>query len=152
LSVWRVLSGVIVRFCAFGADKFVGGGGGDIGGVDHENVAAGDALFDRTRFVEGRDGKIVDDAADAEAFVQGSPPSMSVPVVDPCCPPRTSASKSLPPFSALVSKPLVAAGPPKAMKSFRVAALPLLAPSSWSFRVCSFSMRCDMNLMSVMYA
>lgn len=54
-----------------------------MGGVDHENVAAGDALFDRVRFVEGREGKIVDDEVPVgvleRALAQESPPSISVP-------------------------------------------------------------------------
>jgi hypothetical protein len=45
LSVLIVLSGVMERPWCLGAERFVVGGG-DTGGVDHENVAAGDALFD----------------------------------------------------------------------------------------------------------
>lgn len=101
-SELSVLSGVMVRLCALGADKFVCGGG-DTGGVDQENVAAGDALFDLTRLVEGRDGKIVEEVAEADAFAHDSPPSMSVPPVAPCGPPRTSASKSVSPLPLLTS-------------------------------------------------
>lgn len=83
LRLLKVLSGVTVRLCAFGAERFVLGGG-ETGGVDQENVAAGDALFvDLERFADGRDGRIVDDDADAEAFPHVSPPSMSFPVDEP---------------------------------------------------------------------
>jgi hypothetical protein len=50
----NVLSGLMARVCAFGAFKdMLFCGGGDTGGVDHENVAAGDALLDdRERFAD----------------------------------------------------------------------------------------------------
>jgi len=149
LSVLSVLSGVTARLCCLGAVRFVLGGG-DTGGVDHEKVAAGDALFDL--LTDGRDGRTVEDAADAEVFAHGSPPSMSVPPAAPCLSPRTSASKSVLPFPSLVSKPLVVDGPPKVMNSFRVVAVALFAPSSCSLRVCSFSTRADVILMRLMYA
>ena len=155
LRVLSVLSGVIVLLCGVGAERFVVGGGcGDTGGVDHEKVAAGDELFvDLARLMDGRDGKTVEDDADAEAFDQGSPPSISVPPEEPCCPPRTSASKSASPaLSPPESNPLLVLGPPKVMNSLRVVAVALFAPSSWSLRVCSFSTRADVDLMSVMYA
>ncbi|KAI2487612.1 Protein kinase domain-containing protein ppk32 [Pyrenophora tritici-repentis] len=149
LSVLSVLSGVTARLCCLGAERLVLGGG-DTGAVDHEKVAAGDALFDR--LADGREGGTVDDAADAEPFAQGSPPSMSVPPDAPCLSPRTSASKSVSPFPLLVSKPLVFDGPPKVINSFRVVAVALFAPSSCSLRVCSFSTRADVVLMRLMYA
>lgn len=130
LRALSVLSGVTVRLCVFGAERCVICGAGDTGGVDHENVAAGDALFvDLARFVEV-DGKTVDEDADAEAFAHGSPPSMSVPPDEACGPPRTSASNPVSPSPLLESKPLVALGPPKLMNSLRVVAEVLLAPSS----------------------
>jgi hypothetical protein len=147
--VLNVLSGVIARLCGFEAARFVRGGG-DTGGVDHENVGAGDALFDPVRLVDGRDGNTAEDAADADALAQGSPPSMSVPPDDPCCSPRTSASKSVSPPPLLVSKPFVVLGPPKVMNSLRVVACELFAPSSCSLRVCSFSTRTDVLLMRLM--
>jgi hypothetical protein len=150
LSVFSVLSGVMALLCGFGALRLVFGGG-ETGGVDQEKVAAGDALFDLVRWADGREGRIVEDVADAEAFAHGSPPSMSVPLEGPCCPPRTSASKSVSPFPLLASKPLTADGPPKDMNSFRVVAVELLAPSSCSLRVCSFSTRADVVLMRLMY-
>lgn len=151
LSVPKVLSGVIARLCAFGALRFVlVGGGGDIGGVDQENVAAGDALLDLERLFDGREGRIVEDEAEPGAVAHGSPPSMSVPPEEPCCPPRTSASKSASPPPFVVSKPFVVLGPPKLINSLRVVAEALLAPSSWSFRVCSFSTRADIDLINVM--
>jgi hypothetical protein len=47
-------SGVIARLWALGAfNDVLFGGGGDTGGVDQENVAAGEALLDdRERFVD----------------------------------------------------------------------------------------------------
>ena len=106
-------------------------GGGDTGGDDQENVAAGDALFvDLARFVEGLDGRMVDDDAEVEAFAHRSPPSMSVPLDEPCGSPRTSASKPLSPSPLLESKLLGALKPPKLMNSLRVVAEALLAPSS----------------------
>lgn len=144
----KLPSGVIERLCAFGGLRFtLLGGGGDTGGVDHENVAAGDALVDLDRLLDGRDGKTVDEVV--EALAQGSPPSMSVPPDEPCCPPRTSASKSESPLPLVVSKPFVELGLPKLMNSLRVVAVALLAPSSCSLRVCSFSTRPDMDFMSV---
>ena len=151
LSVFNVLSGVMALPCGFEAPRLVFGGG-ETGGVDHEKVGAGDALLDLVRLVDGREGRMVDDAADAEAFAHGSPPSMSVPPDGPCCPPRTSASKSVSPFPLLVSKPLVADGPPKDMNSLRVVAVDPFAPSSCSLRVCSFSTRADVVLMRFIYA
>lgn len=150
LSVLSVVSGVTARLCCFGAERLVLGGG-ETGGVDQEKVAAGDALFDL--LAEGREGKTVDDAADAEPFAHGSPPSMSVPPgAPPCLSPRTSASKSVSPLPLLDSKPLVVGGPPKVMNSFLVVAVALFAPSSCSLRVCSFSTRADVDFMRVMYA
>lgn len=141
-----MLSGVMARLCGFGAERVLFGGG-DTGGLDHENVAAGDALFDLVRSVVSRDGKTVDDPADADAFAHGSFPSISVPPEGPCCSPRTSASKSVSPLPLLVSKPLtLEGGPPKLINSLRVVAVALLAPNSWSLRVCSFSIRADMDL------
>ena len=149
LSVEKVLSGVIARFCDIGAERFVIGGG-ETGGVDHENAGAGEGLFDLGRLVDGREGRTVEDDADAEPFAQGSPPSISVPLEDACWSPRTSASKSVSPFPLLVSKPLVVLGPPKVMNSLRVVAAEPFAPSSCSLRVCSFSTRADVDLMRVM--
>lgn len=149
-SVFNVLSDVMALLCGFGALKLVVGGG-DTGGVDQEKVAAGDAVLDAVRLVDGREGRTIDDVADAEAFAHGSPPSMSVPPVDLCCSPRTSASKSVSPFPLLVSKPLVTDEPPKDMNSLRVVAVVLFAPSSCSLRVCSFSTRADIALMRLMY-
>ena len=40
----KVLSGVIVLLFVCGADRLVGGG--ETGGLDHENVAAGEGLFE----------------------------------------------------------------------------------------------------------
>ena len=102
--------------------------------MDQENVAgAGDALLDR---FAGREGRMVED--EAEAFPpHGSPPSMSeVPVLPPL----------------LESRPFDTGGPPKLMNSFRVVALVLLAPSSCSFRVCSCSTRAEVDLIKFMYA
>jgi hypothetical protein len=152
LSVFRLWSGVTVRLCAVGTERLACGGG-DTGGEDHENVAAGDALFpDLARLMEGRDGNTAEDEAEVDAFAHGSPPSMSVPPVDPGGPPRTRASKSVPPSPLLESNPLAAGGPPKLINSLRDVAVALLAPSSCSFRVCSFSTRADMDLMSIIYA
>jgi hypothetical protein len=139
----KVLSGVIARLCVLGALRDVlFGGGGDTGGVDQENVGAGDALF------EGRAGKTVEDDADADVFAHGSPPIISAPPAGPGCPPRTSASKSASP-PLVVSEPFVVLTPPKLMNSLRDVAVELLAPSSCSFRVCSPSIRDDMDLISV---
>lgn len=124
-----MLSGVIVRICAGGAERFVFGGG-DTGGVDQENVAAGDALFDLVELLRGRDGNAVDVEADGIAFDHALPPSMSVPPDVPCCPPRTSASKSVSPFPLLASRPLVVEGPLKLMNSLREVDVALFAPSS----------------------
>jgi hypothetical protein len=143
----KLVAGVMALPLPWGADRFVCRGG-ETGGVDQENVAgAGDALLDR---FAGREGRMVEDDAEAEAFPHGSPPSMSeVPV--PPWPPRTSASKfvSSPPL-LLESRPFDAGGPPKLMNSFRVVALVLLAPSSCSFRVCSCSMRAEVDLIKFM--
>lgn len=148
LSELMVLSGVIVRLCDFAA-LMLGFIGGDTGGEDHEKVAAGDALFDRDRFADGRDGRIVEDEADAEALPQGSPLSISPPPDVPEGPPRTKASKSPSPAVVVVSKLFDAGGPPKVMNSFLVVAVVPLAPSSCSFRVCSFSIRADIDLIRV---
>jgi hypothetical protein len=148
----NVLSGGIARLCPFGAfNDVLFGGGGETGGVDQENVAAGEALLDdRDRFAAACEGRTLEDAVEAEPFAQGSPPSMSVPPEEePCCPPRTSAAKSASPAPFAVSRPFVALGPPKLMNSLRVVAVALLAPSSWSLRVCSCSTRADIDLMSV---
>jgi hypothetical protein len=145
LSVLSVLSGVMERPWGLGAERFVVGGG-DTGGVDHENVAAGDALLDLVRLLDGRDGRTVEVAEVAEAFPHVSPPSISVPPLAPG-PPRTSASKSVSPFPLLDSKPLLTDGPPKVMNSLRVVAVELFAPNSCSFRVCSFSTRAEVVLM-----
>jgi hypothetical protein len=54
--VLKVLSGVMARLCDLGAlnDVLLGGGRGVTGGVDQENVAAGDALLDvLERLLEG---------------------------------------------------------------------------------------------------
>ena len=65
LRVLRVLSGVIVLCVPCGAARLVVGGG-EIGGELHEKVAAGDALLEeRARLAEGREGKIVDEEAEA---------------------------------------------------------------------------------------
>jgi hypothetical protein len=147
--VLKVLSGVIVLLVPWGAERFVAGG--DTGGVDHEK--AGEPLFDDfPRFTAGLEGSIVDEEAEAGAFAQGSPPSISVPLDVPPFSPRTSASKSVSPFPFAESRPLVPLTPPKLMKSFRdVAVVVLLAPSSWSFRVCSFSTRDERFLISAIY-
>lgn len=151
LSVFNVLSGVMALLCGLGAPRLLVGGG-ETGGVDQEKVAAGDAVLDAVRLVDGREGRIVEDVADAGAFAHGSPPNISVPPEDPCCPPRTRASKSVSPFPLLVSKPLVADGPPKDMNSLRVVAVEPFAPSSCSLRVCSFSTRADVDLIRLIYA
>jgi hypothetical protein len=151
LSVPNALSGVMARLCGLGALSVVLVGGGDTGGVDQENVAAGEALFaDRERLVEGRDCKIVEEDAEVGAVAHGSPPSMSVPPDGPCSPPRTRASKSASPLPFLVSRPFVVLGPPKLMNSLRVVAVALLAPSSCNLRVCSFSTRADIDLINTM--
>lgn len=148
-SVFREWSGVTVLLCDLFTERLLVGGG-DTGGVDQENVAAGDPLLaDLERLVDGRDGSVVD----ADALAQGSPPNMSVPPLDdPPCPPRTSASKSVSPAPLLESRPLDTLGPPKLMNSLRVVAVELLAPSSCSLRVCSVSTRADMDLIRFMYA
>lgn len=149
---FSVLSGVIVLLVPSGAERFAGG---DTGGVDHENVAAGEALLDdRVRFTEDREGKIVDEEADVGALAHGSPPSMSPPLDVVWLQPLTSVSKSASPVPFVASRPLVPGRPPKLMSSFRDAAtlVALFAPSSWSFLVCSFSTRADRDLMSSMYA
>jgi hypothetical protein len=152
LRVLKVLSGVIARLCDLGAlsDVLLGGGRGVTGGVDQENVAAGDALLEvLERLLEECDGKTVEDDADAEPFAHGSPPSISVPLEELCCPPRTRVSKSASPPPLAVSKPFDVLGPPKLMNSLRVVAVALLAPSSCSLRVCSLSTRADMDLINV---
>lgn len=152
LRVPKLVSGVIARLCPFGGFRLVLlTGGGDTGGLDHEKVAAGEALFDdRPRLFAGRDGKMVEDDADAEPFAHGSPPSISVPPDAPGCPPRTRASKSASPPALPASSPLDVLGPPNVMNSFRVVAVALLAPSSCNFRVCSPSTRADIDLIKVM--
>lgn len=152
LSELSVLSGVIARLCGFGAERFVFDiGGVDTGGEDQEKVAAGEELFvDLARLTDGREGKTVEEEADAGAFAQGSPPSMSGFSEVPG-PPRTSASKSASPaFPLLASNPLLTLGPPKLMNSLRVVAVALFAPSSCNLRVCSFSTRADMVLIRAM--
>ena len=81
LSEPIVLSGVMVLTApSDGVVRFVGGGG-DTGGVDHEKAATGDAvLADDARLAAGREGSVV---ADADAFPQPSPPSISEPVFAP---------------------------------------------------------------------
>jgi hypothetical protein len=51
----KVWSGDMARLCALGAfNDVLFGGGGETGGVDQENVAAGDALLvDRERLLDG---------------------------------------------------------------------------------------------------
>lgn len=108
------------------------------GGVDQENVAAGEALLD-VGFVD-LFGRTVEDDADVEAFAQEFPPNISVPPPDkgPLSP-RTRASKSVSPPLLLVSK-FELGRPPNDIKSFREAdTVELFAPSSWSLRVWSFS-------------
>lgn len=113
LREWNVLSGVIVLELPWGAVRLEGGDTG--GGVDQENVAAGEAFCEvRARFIGFCDGN-VEDAADVGA-VQGSPPSMSVP--DVWLLPRTRASKSDSPLVASV--PFVPPIEPKVMNSLRV--------------------------------
>lgn len=74
----RLLSGVTDRLWCAGTERLFEGGG-ETGGVDHENVAAGEALFpDLLRFAAGRDGSTAEDDAD-DAFPQVSPPSISWP-------------------------------------------------------------------------
>jgi hypothetical protein len=149
LRVPKVLSGVIARLCAFGALRDVLFGGGDTGGVDQENVAAGDALLDDLeRLFDGRAGKTVEEDVDADVFAHGSLPIISAPPEGPGCPPRTSASKSAsPPF--VVSEPFGTLRPPKLMNSLRDVAVEPLAPNSCSLRVCSPSIRDDMDLINV---
>lgn len=101
-------------------------------------------MFDR---FAGREGRIVED--EAEAFPHESPPSISEVPVAPW-PPRTNASKFVSSPPLLESRPFDAGGPPKLMNSFRVVALVLLAPSSCSFRVCSCSMRAEVDLIKFM--
>lgn len=150
LSELSVLSGVMVLLTPIGAASCWGGG--DTGGVDQENVAAGEALFDvRPRLAAGRDGNIVEEDADACPLAHGSPPSMSPPPDDDG-PPLTKASKSLSPPPLVVSKLLTPPVPPKLINSFRDVATwdELLAPSSCSFLVCSTSTRLDNDLIKVM--
>jgi len=152
LSELNVLSGVIVPLIALGAERFVCGGG-DTGGLDQENLAAGDAFLVEPALRAGREGSIVDEEADGGAVVHGSPPppNMSDPVFAPWFP-RTRASKSASPAPFVVSNPFVEGRPPKLMNSLREVAGALFAPSSCSFRVCSCSTRADSDLISVMYA
>jgi hypothetical protein len=150
LSELNVLSGVIVLPTIFGAERFVCGGG-DTGGLDQENVAAGDAFLVDPALTAGREGSIDDEEADVGAVAQGSapPPNMSEPVFVPWLP-RTRASKSASPAPFGVSKPLDEGRPPKLINSLREVAGALLAPNSCSFRVCSFSTRAESDLISVM--
>jgi hypothetical protein len=146
-----VLSGVIALLVFWGADRFVAGG--EMGGVDQENAAAGEALFDvLPRLGPGREGSMLEEVADAGALAQGSPPNISPPFELPCLSPRTRTSKSpSPPF--MPSCPLVPGTPPKLIKSFRDDTFGALAePSSWSFLVCSFSTRAESDLIRDMYA
>lgn len=77
LSELSVLSGVMLRLCAFGAERFVACGGGETGALDQEKVAAGDALFvDLVRLLSGREGSTV---VGVVLLAHGSPPSMSLP-------------------------------------------------------------------------
>lgn len=125
-------------------------GGGDVGFVDHEKAAAGEALLDpRPRLAEAREGSVVEDDADAGALPHASPPSMSCPALL-WLPPRTRASKSASPAPFVPSSPLVVLIPPKLINSLRVVAGALFAPSSCSFRVCSFSTRALRDLMRPM--
>ena len=143
-------SGVTVLLPVWGAVKFVGGG--ESGGLDQENVAAGEALFeDRPRLLAGRDGSIVDEDADDGAFAHELPPSISVPNEAPFSP-RTRASKSVSPFPFAASRPSAPPMLPKLMKSLREAdtVVALFAPSSWSLRIWSVSMRVETVLMRVM--
>jgi hypothetical protein len=120
------------------------------GGVDQENVAAGDALFD-VRFVD-LFGRIVLEAADDGAFAHEFPPNISVPPLEegPLSP-RTRASKSVSPLLPFVSR-LELGRPPNDMKSFRDAEIVLLfAPNSCNFLVWSFSTFVETVLMRVMY-
>lgn len=132
------------------------GGGGDIGGLDQEKVAAaGEALFEVLLLLAaGREGIIVDEVAEAGALAHGSPPSISVPLVAFWFPPRTRASKSVSPFPFVAATPFEPPRLPKLIKSFRgvETLVALFAPSSCSFRVCSFSTRDESDFMSVMYA
>lgn len=128
-------------------DKFVVGGG-DTGGVDQANVAAGDAVL--ARFVAGCMGRVADVDPDAEPFAHGSPPSMSDPPDGPGFPPRTSASKLVSSPPLVESSPFMGLGPPKLINSLRDVAVALLAPSSCSLRVCSFSIRADVDLIKAM--
>jgi hypothetical protein len=75
LSDVNVVSGVMARLCGFGAVS-VELGAGEMGGVDHANVAAGEAFPDRERLAGGREGN--------DALAQVSPPSMSVPLDCAC--------------------------------------------------------------------
>ena len=153
LRLPKLVSGVIARLCALGGFS-VGWltGGGDTGGEDQENVAAGELLLeDLPRLFPGRDGSMVDDDAEFDPLAQGSPPpSMSVLLDAPVCPPRTRASKSPSPPPLPASRPFDVLGPPKVMNSFRVVAVALFAPSSCSLRVCSPSTRADMDLIKAM--
>lgn len=81
-SEFIVLSGVmfLIPPCSWGAAKFVGGG--DTGGVDQAKVAAGDAfLAEPERFAAGLEGSVAEDEAEAGPLAQGSPPSISTPVL-----------------------------------------------------------------------
>jgi hypothetical protein len=106
------------------------------------------------RFAAGLEGSVVEEVADAGVPAHGSPPNISDPLDLLWVSPRTSASKSMSPFPLAVSSPLLAATPPKLMKSFRDAETVVDAPvpSSCSFRVCSFSTRDDNDFMRAMYA
>jgi hypothetical protein len=116
--------------------------------VDQENVAAGDALFD-VRLIDLL-GRIVLEVADDGAFAHEFPPSISVPPPEegPFSP-RTRASKSVSPPFPLLSR-FEPGKPANDMKSFRVAeTVLLLAPSSCSLRVWSFSTFVETILMRV---
>jgi hypothetical protein len=118
------------------------------GGVDHENVAAGDALFD-VRF-DDLFGRIVLEAADDDVFAHEFPPSISVPPTEegPLSP-RTRASKSVSPPLPFVSR-FEPGRPSNDMKSFREAeTVLLLAPNSCNFLVWSFSTFVETVLMRV---
>lgn len=151
LNEFMVLSGVIVLLGLCGADRFVTGG--EMGGVDQEKAAAGEALFDvLPRLGPGLEGSMLEEVADAGALAQGSPPSIFPPFELPCLSPLTRASKSpSPPF--MPSFPFAPGRPPKLIKSLREDTFGAFAePSSWSFLVCSFSTRAESDLIRVMYA
>lgn len=150
LSDPMLLSGVMVLAApADGAARLLGGG--DTGGLDQENAAAGDAFLEPARLVTGLEGSVVDEVAEAEAFAHGSPPNISEPAFNPWFP-RTSASKPPSPSPLVESSPPVPGSPLKLMNSLRDVEGALFAPNSWSFLVCSFSTREESDLMSVMYA